>query len=94
MAAIQRALPNARGRGLSHTVGRPQGATVALAAGAALLIAVFATGWAAIGMAVAVAVAGLAVSALSRAKIGGQTGDTLGAAQQLAFAAALVALAA
>jgi len=94
MAAIQRTLPNARGRGLSHTVGRPQGTTVALAAGGALLIALFSTGWAAIGMAAAVAVAGLAVSALSRAKIGGQTGDTLGAAQQLAFAAALVALAA
>jgi adenosylcobinamide-GDP ribazoletransferase len=36
----------------------------------------------------------MAVTRLARAKIGGQTGDVLGAAQQLSHLAALLALAA
>lgn len=94
MAAIQSALPNARGTGLSQVVGRPGGATVALAAGAAALIAAFAAGWAMPAMALAAALPALWIARAAHARIGGQTGDILGAAQQMAFAAALLAMAA
>jgi adenosylcobinamide-GDP ribazoletransferase len=94
MAAIQSALPNARGTGLSQAVGRPDGPTVALAAAAAALIATFATGWAMPAMALAAALPAVWITRAARTRIGGQTGDILGAAQQTACAAALLALAA
>jgi adenosylcobinamide-GDP ribazoletransferase len=91
MAVIMAALPTARDGGLSHRVGRPpQGAVAtacilaAVAGGAligpvllpAILTVVILCGW-------------LALTA--RARIGGQTGDILGASQQLAEVAVLVA---
>ena len=90
MAVIMAALPNARDSGLSHRVGRPpQGA----AATACLLAAV--AGGALIGtslvpatLAVMILCGWLAVTA--RIRIGGQTGDILGASQQLAEVAVLV----
>lgn len=94
MAVIQSALPNARGTGLSQAVGRPDGPTVALAAAAAALIAAFAAGWAMPVMALAAALPALWIARAARVRIGGQTGDILGAAQQLSAAAALLALAA
>jgi len=86
MAAIMAALPNARDTGLSRLTGRPAGATVALAAALALALALVLTGWQVLPAALVAALlcTGLAFSAKSR--IGGQTGDILGASQQIAEA--------
>lgn len=89
MAAIMAGLPNARGAGLSASVGTPPrvavGGTLAVALAGSFLLA----GWSALPMALATAGAGLAVALVARSKIGGQTGDVLGAAQVLAEVAAL-----
>lgn len=93
MTVLMAILPNARGAGLSQSVGRvPRpvaGVAVLIGAGFALSL-----GTAGIWAIVAVAVASAALAAVARAKIGGQTGDILGASQQLAEAAALAVLAA
>jgi adenosylcobinamide-GDP ribazoletransferase len=94
MVWMLRALPPAREGGLSRLVGRPGGATVALSGALALLVALFVTGWAAMPAALAVLVTALIWTAIVRARLHGQTGDTCGAAQQLAETAALLALAA
>lgn len=93
MAALIHLLPNARGGGLSALVGRP----AACAAGGAVALAALAAGFlGAAGLAAlgAVALVTLAVGAIAHAKIGGQTGDILGASQQLAEATGLAVLAA
>src|SRR3989338_8734714 len=87
--ALRAALPNARGSGLSAMVGQPsQGAAYAAGALAVVLALVFA-GWAAVPMALLAAAAASGLGAYAKAKIGGQTGDILGASQQLAEAAVL-----
>lgn len=95
MAALQSALPPARPGGLSDRTGRPPGDTVALAAALGLAALLLGAGPAG-GLAVALAI--LVVTALwgafARARIGGQSGDVLGAAQQLSETAGLLALAA
>ena len=94
LAALLWALPPAREGGLSRLVGRPGPATLALAGGAAVLVALLAAGAPALGGALAVVAVTLAWGLLVRSRLGGQTGDTCGAAQQLAEIAALLALAA
>ncbi len=94
MAVVMAVLPNARGSGLAAGVGRPGRGTALAAVGLAVGVAFVATGWdgfAALFWA-AVAVFGLAL--VARAKIGGQTGDVLGASQQVAEIAVLGCLAA
>ncbi|MCV2889489.1 adenosylcobinamide-GDP ribazoletransferase [Ruegeria aquimaris] len=94
MPVVMTALPNARGAGLSQSVGRPapQAVGLGLALAAALVVAVM--GAAGLGPALLSAVAVLGLGALAKAKIGGQTGDILGASQQLAEIVFLLALAA
>jgi adenosylcobinamide-GDP ribazoletransferase len=92
MPVLMWALPHARADGLSQHVGRVPGQTVlvglALAGSAALLL----TGASAfITLSVAVVTA-LGLRAVARAKIGGQTGDILGATQQITEIALLFAL--
>ena len=95
MAGVMAALPHARPGGLSASVGRPGGLTAGLGAGVALVTAGLAIGPAAAFVAALATAAGAAgVAALAWAKLGGQTGDVLGAAQQVGEAAALMALAA
>lgn len=80
MVVLMGVMPHARDTGLSHHVGRPAAATVWLAVAVAGL-----TGLVTVGLG-AVVCAGLAVLAcglIARAKIGGQTGDILGATQQV-----------
>ena len=91
MAALMAALPNARGSGLSASVGRPSRQQAGLAALLALLGALALAGSSALAMALAVLAPTLALAALARRKIGGQTGDVLGASQQLGELAALTA---
>ncbi len=96
MVLTLRALPAARADGRSAEAGRPGRSTLAQAAGIALIIFV-AVLWPVAslsGMAVIVLTglaASLAVAALSRRLIGGQTGDVCGSVQVLAEAAMLVA---
>jgi adenosylcobinamide-GDP ribazoletransferase len=93
MAVLMAALPNARGAGLAQSVGRvpwvSAGIGAVIGVGFALSL-----GWAGIMAILAVALVVAALAAIAKAKIGGQTGDILGASQQLAEAAALAVLAA
>jgi adenosylcobinamide-GDP ribazoletransferase len=92
MAWMLAALPAAREGGLSRLVGRPEGGTVVLSGAVALSVALLAAGWAALAAALMVLAVAFAWTGIVRARLGGQTGDTCGAAQQLAEAAALLAL--
>jgi adenosylcobinamide-GDP ribazoletransferase len=92
MAALLWALPPARAGGLSRLVGRPGGGTLALGGAAAVALAVAGAGLASLGAAIAVAGVAGGWILLVRARLGGQTGDTCGAAQQLSEAVALLAL--
>lgn len=89
MAAVMAGLPNARGNGLSASTGAPTRGAAAGAAGLALLLALLLTGGTAIAMGLAVLATSAGVAALAKRKIGGQTGDILGATQQMAETAAL-----
>lgn len=94
MAVLAAAMPNARGAGLSSHVGRPGQDTATLAAALAALLALVTLGWAVLAPLLWVALATIALAAVARAKIGGQTGDILGASQQIGEIAALAAIAA
>ncbi|MBW7922410.1 MAG: adenosylcobinamide-GDP ribazoletransferase [Rubellimicrobium sp.] len=94
MAALAGALPFARPGGLSASVGRPQSATVALGLALALLLAGILTGAAVLVLAPVMALALAGWGLIARARIGGQTGDILGAGQQVTEIAGLLALAA
>jgi adenosylcobinamide-GDP ribazoletransferase len=93
MAVILHLLPNARGQGLSQSVGQPPAQVALGAAALAAALTLLASGGAAAGMIALAALAALAVALTARARIGGQTGDILGAAQVLAEVAALAAAA-
>ncbi|WP_386683102.1 adenosylcobinamide-GDP ribazoletransferase [Loktanella sp. R86503] len=94
MIALATALPHARSNGLSHAVGRPPLPTCLLAAGISLGLALFCLGWMILPVITVIAPATAAWAIIARRKIGGQTGDILGASQQIAEIAALLSLAA
>ncbi|MEL6809360.1 MAG: adenosylcobinamide-GDP ribazoletransferase, partial [Pseudomonadota bacterium] len=74
-------LPHARDNGLSHSVGRPRPDTVGVALIiAGLCAAILSGGPGLLALVLAIVVAS-GIGALARAKIGGQTGDILGAVQ-------------
>ncbi|MDP5361396.1 MAG: adenosylcobinamide-GDP ribazoletransferase [Paracoccaceae bacterium] len=89
MVVLMAILPNARAGGLSKSVGRPPTGTVWLAivfgVGFAILCGY---PWLILVAATATAACGL----IARAKIGGQTGDILGATQQVNEMALLIAV--
>ncbi|MFV2035736.1 MAG: adenosylcobinamide-GDP ribazoletransferase, partial [Halocynthiibacter sp.] len=101
IAAISRApmvglmawLPLARDDGLSASVGAVAPASVWPALGAALVIGLASLGLAGFWAMLWAAVAAAAVAFIARAKIGGQTGDILGASQQMAELAAVMVFA-
>nr|WP_152467015.1 adenosylcobinamide-GDP ribazoletransferase [Sulfitobacter sp. THAF37] len=78
--AMQR-LPHARNSGLSRQTGTPPRAAVIGALGIGVLAAAFSGAW--LGVIVMSLAATLATGAVAGAKIGGQTGDVLGATQQI-----------
>ncbi|MFN3721787.1 MAG: adenosylcobinamide-GDP ribazoletransferase [Paracoccaceae bacterium] len=88
MALMMALMPQARTGGLSHSVGRPPVGSALFAVAVALVI-VSPLGLMAVAMAGAVGCAALAVALLAQTRIGGQTGDILGASQQMAWLAAL-----
>jgi adenosylcobinamide-GDP ribazoletransferase len=94
MLALLWALPPAREGGLSRLIGRPAAGTLALAGAVATVVAVAVAGWAGLGAALAALAVTLLWTLVVRARLGGQTGDTCGAVQQLAEMAALLVLAA
>lgn len=83
MPAVMAALPHARDHGLSHSTGRPTSATAILAAGIAVILGFLLLGWGIFAAAFWVALVTFALARIARAKIGGQTGDILGATQQI-----------
>jgi len=92
MVPLMYALPHARKTGLAHSVGRPDisGVTVAMFI-SALCAMVLTGGPGLVALVVAVGVA-IGVGAVAKAKIGGQTGDILGATQICTEIAVLLTL--
>jgi adenosylcobinamide-GDP ribazoletransferase len=88
-------LAYARKDGLAANAGRPDPATVAMAGVFALIIALLALPWFdALGAALVAVAAAIGMAWLAQRQIGGQTGDVLGGAEQVAETAILVTLAA
>jgi adenosylcobinamide-GDP ribazoletransferase len=81
----------ARANGLAAGAGKPEAGTALWAAGLGIAVAVLALGLMA-GLMAASALCALGVAALARRRLGGYTGDTLGAAQQAAEIGALLLL--
>lgn len=92
MALVMRALPPARPDGLARAAGQMPAPTATAAAGLGLLIAAVLVPQALAGIVAGVVPVLLLWGLVARHKIGGQTGDVLGAAQQLAEIACLCAL--
>src|SRR3954449_10931317 len=88
-------LPYARKDGLARNAGQPDAATAVIALGIAFVIALLTLSWSnAFWGAVACGVVAIVMSWLAMRQIGGQTGDVLGAAEQVAETAVLLLLAA
>jgi len=95
MALAMARLPFAREDGLANHVGHPPMAAAALALGIAIVGGcVYAGLWPGLLAAGLVGVTAALVGALARAKIGGQTGDVLGATQVSGEIIALISVAA
>lgn len=94
MVALMCWIEPARSSGLSRAVGRPDQDMVVIAALVAGVVGLICAGFAALPIAVVVAALGYGVARLAMAKIGGQTGDVLGASQQICEIGALTVLAA
>ena len=93
MAVLMAALPNARGTGLSHAVGRPSPAAAGGAVAVAFGLATLFLERDVVSAGLIAALMTLAVALIARSKIGGQTGDVLGASQQVSEIAMLLVLA-
>jgi adenosylcobinamide-GDP ribazoletransferase len=94
MAMVMAALPNARGTGLAQSVGRPTRQVAVLAVLIGVLASLSTAGlMLTMTMVIALTIATVAVMLTTKARIGGQTGDVLGATQQLCEVAGLVVLA-
>ncbi|MDE9449140.1 adenosylcobinamide-GDP ribazoletransferase [Aliiroseovarius sp. Z3] len=93
MVALMFALPNARDTGLSQSVGRVPQNTLTLAMGCTLLAALILTPYALVALFIWVGLSMVILAIIARQKIGGQTGDILGASQQVAEISALAVFA-
>ena len=92
MPVLMWALPNARGSGLSQSVGAPRGVTCGIGLVLGVGFAVIWLGAVAFWPLLISTLVVLALALTARAKIGGQTGDILGASQQLAEVSLLLTL--
>jgi len=93
MVAVMHALPLVRENGLAASVGRPDRKTVVLASAIALLAGLLSVGFWAVPAAIVAMIAAGVFAVVARAKIGGQTGDVLGATQQISEVVILTLLA-
>ncbi len=92
LPAVMHLLPHARASGLSHRVGVPDGRDALIALGLGAVIAAIAAGP---GALLALGLAGVGCAGLARVamvRIGGQTGDILGASQQIVEIVVLLTL--
>lgn len=96
LAAMLAIMPSARAKGLGQSAGgvRPAGALVAMGFGAIAAVMCLPNVMQAAAVLAAMALAQAALAALAMRQIGGQTGDVLGAAQQMAVLAGWLVLAA
>ena len=95
LPVISRSLPYARKDGLAANAGQPDPAVAMVAIVIALIIALLALSWANMFWAALVtALSAVFMAWLAKRQIGGQTGDVLGAAEQVAETAVLLLLAA
>lgn len=83
MPALMRALPNARQSGLSHSVGVPPLSSVMAGLGLAAVLSLLLLGWSAMIPMLCALLAAALVGRIAKRKVGGQTGDILGATQQV-----------
>jgi adenosylcobinamide-GDP ribazoletransferase len=95
LPGVMRWLPPARADGLAVAAGQPEPTQIALAALIALVVALLTVGfWAAMSALTAAILAAALVALLARWRLGGQTGDVLGAVQVISEIAVLAAIAA
>src|SRR5262245_10162677 len=95
LPAMSLNLPYARKDGLAANAGQPGAAVVTMAIAIGLVIALVALSWAnAFWAALVTALSAVFMAWLAKRQIGGQTGDVLGAAEQVAETAVLLLLAA
>ncbi len=92
MVQVMATLPNARDGGLSADTGRPEQEVMFAALSIAAIAALLVTGLSAIWVLATATLAVFALRQLAKLKIDGQTGDVLGATQQVTEAAVLIAL--
>ncbi|WP_120502030.1 adenosylcobinamide-GDP ribazoletransferase [Roseovarius sp. EL26] len=92
MVALMAILPNARASGLSHSVGQPSAQTAGVACAIGVVCAIMMSGASAFGAIFWAALGAVSVGLIARKKIGGQTGDILGATQQITEIAILFSL--
>ncbi|MCA8884613.1 MAG: adenosylcobinamide-GDP ribazoletransferase [Rhodobacteraceae bacterium] len=93
MTAVWAALPPARADGLAQGLGRPSAAPALIASGIAIgLAAILAGPGAACAATLAAGLGATAVGLVARARIGGQSGDVMGAAQQVSEIFCLLSL--
>lgn len=93
MVLVMRVLPHARADGLSQSVGRPGAAATGAALMIAAVVALGMVGVQTVPLLLIGCLTVLACIAIARRKIGGQTGDVLGATQQVCEIATLITLA-
>ncbi len=91
MVWVMHRLPHARKDGLAQQTGRPDKAATYIAVGIAIAAAVLAPGVSALWLIVVAVGLTTGMAALARRKIGGQTGDVLGATQQVVELGVLIA---
>lgn len=92
MPVLMASLPHARHTGLSHSVGQVGRPTAAIAAIVACFLCIFLIGSQIIGAVIATLLVTVTMGLIAQRKIQGQTGDILGATQQLAEIAVLFSL--
>ncbi|WP_298257235.1 adenosylcobinamide-GDP ribazoletransferase [uncultured Litoreibacter sp.] len=83
MVPIMEMLPNARSTGLSQLTGRPRTAAVVIATGLSAVAALAGLGLSGLWVLLVAGAAMAACGCIAHRKIGGQTGDILGATQQV-----------
>ncbi|WP_420011157.1 adenosylcobinamide-GDP ribazoletransferase [Tateyamaria sp.] len=92
MPALMLALPHARSDGLSHSVGAPPRSSVLAGVFIGTVIAVACVGMAGVIALCIASLSTVAIGVIARRKIGGQTGDILGATQILTELSVLLSL--
>ncbi|MEM6305648.1 MAG: adenosylcobinamide-GDP ribazoletransferase [Pseudomonadota bacterium] len=94
MVWVMRWLPNVRKGGLAAQTGRPSGTAVMIAVLLGIAAPLAAPGTPTLTLVACVGLAAVVCGLIARAKIGGQTGDVLGATQQVCEVTALAVFAA